>query len=405
MQIQGGQEAPKKLGEYLLTLIAAGRALQALYIVLSDLSDHAFIPPSAISDALHAGTRLPKITGYCMPTGDLFLFANEFTSEALRQLTALLATHTPTKLEADQISSVCHMYQLPDDAVSLRKLVKSYLVPGRSGGRPAGRDAGATSAPASGPGRPAEAAAAQPAALEGPLTLQLLEQINAQIDRIDVAQFINRQAVYRKSGEQWLINYVEYFFDIDRLKHNYFPRVDLHANESLFVEFVRNLDDLMLVHLLSERKAREQRIGLNLSISTVHSSTFQKFSAHLSPKERQNTVCELHWLDILQDIQDGGGAVRRLLDDGYAIAMDRVSLAVLPYLNLADIAFDHVKIRFDRQSLATIGQDIVVALRRCPPERIVFTACDDRRVIALGDKLGITRYQGRLIDQMLDKAA
>lgn len=161
----------------------------------------------------------------------------------------------------------------------------------------------------------------------------------------------------------------------------------------------------MLVHLLSERTARDQRIGINLSITTVRSSTFEKFSAHLSPKERHNTVCELHWIEVLQDIQDCGGAVRRLLDDGYAIAMDRVSLPVLPYLNLADVKFDHVKIRFDRQSLATIGHEVVAALRRCPPERIVFTACDDRRAIALGDKLGISRFQGRLIDQMLAQAA
>lgn len=401
MQIHGGQEAPKKLGEYLLSLIAAGRDLQALHITLGDLPEHGFIPPSAISDALQAGTRLPKITGYCMPTGDLFLLANEFTSDALRQLTSLLATHTPTKLDADQIGSACHMYQLPNDAVSLRKLLKPYLAPGKTGGPPGLKDA--ASHAAGGSVRRSGATSAAP--LEVPLTLELLEQITGLIERIDVAKFINRQPVYRKSGEQWLINYLEYFFDIERLKRNYFPKLDLHANESLFVEFVRNLDDLMLVHLLSERTARDQRIGLNLSITTVRSSTFQNFSAHLSPKERRNTVCELHWIEVLQDIQDGGGAVRRLLDDGYAIAMDRVSLPVLPYLNLADIKFDHVKIRFDRQSLATIGQDVVMALRGCPPERIVFTACDDQRVIGLGARLGVTHFQGRLIDQMLDQAA
>lgn len=409
MQVQGGKEAPKKLGEYLLNVIAAARDMQALHVVLSDLPDEVQVLPSALEDVLHSGTRLPKIFAYVMPTGDLFLFAQQFTGETLRQLMALLAGHTAASVGPDEISSVCHMYQIPDDAVALRRLVKSYPAPrsGDRGNKPAHQaHSGLSAATEATPPPGAKATTSpMPTAPEGPLTLEVLEQINALVDRIDIAPFIDHQPIYQRNGDGWSVNYTEYFFDIESLRHSYFPKVDLEANESLFVEFTRNLDDLMLIQLLSERKWRQQRIGLNLAIGTVNSPTFKRFSTHLSDAERRNIICELHWIEALQDIQDGGYAVWQLMNAGYGVAMDRITLAVLPYLNVAETKFRYLKLRFDRDAVASIQPDAVLALRHCPPEKVVLTACDDRRALALGDKLKIANYQGRLIDQMLSKAA
>lgn len=406
MQVQGGRSAPQKLGEHLLEVIAAARDMQVLYVALSGLPDGVSISAPDLEDALPAGTGPPGIAAYRMPTGDLFLLAPEFTGDALRQLTGRLTARSPTEVGPDEIAGVCHVYQIPGDAVALRRLVRSYLAAGRDRGGPARPGAPAASAGGRPAGTaPAKGKAAPPAGPRGPLTLETLEQINALVDQVDIAPFIERQAIHRRRGGRWSIDYTEYFFDIESLRLSYFPKVDLAANESLFVEFTRSLDDLMLVQLLAERRSRRQRIGLNLAIGTIGSPTFKEFSNHLSDDERRNIVCELHWIDVLQDIQDGGYAVRQLKNAGYAVAMDRIAPPVLPHLNVAETRFDYLKIRFDRDAIAGVQQDVVLALRRCPADKVVLTACDDRRAVALGEKLGIAGYQGRLVDEMLSRAA
>lgn len=394
MQIHSGTDAAKRLGEYLLTLVAAGRAMQSLHLAMSELPG-GDLPIWALSEALDAGTRLPRMAVFRIPGGDLFMFAEKFPLDALRQLRALVAGRVAA-MEPDDISAVCHIYDLPDDAVALRRLVRSYLTgaprPHRRAGGPA---AGAVLA------EPPPVAESGP---EGPLTLDLLGQLQDLVDRIDIAPFIHRQPIWQK-GSGWAVNYVEYFFDIARLRERYFPRLDLAANESLFIQFCRNLDDLMLVHLLTDKPAKQNRIGINLSITTIRSSIFKKFSDHLSAHERSNVVCELHWLEVLQDVQDGGAAVLELLESGYSLAFDRISVPILPYLDFSDSKFDYVKVRFDRQSIAQIQPESVTALRRCPPEKVVLTACDDRRAVALGEKLGIGNFQGRLLDEMMAMAA
>ena len=44
------------------------------------------------------------------------------------------------------------------------------------------------------------------------------------------------------------------------------------------------------------------------------------------------------------------------------------------------------------------------ALRRCRMDRLVLTQCDDPLALSLGQQLGITHYQGWLIDRLAREA-
>lgn len=410
-------DAPKRLGEAILDALAQGQPVQVLHLALHELPalGYGYISAARIEQLLASGTRLPPATSFYMPNGDLFLIAKRFTAESLRQLTTLLAASFEAPAEADAISGLCQIFELPDDVIPLRKLIKAHLTDRpRTGPPPAEARADRGGASRQGPalavhpvGGPSAAnpRGSPPGTLEGPLTLELLQQLRCLLDQIDLAPFIARQSVYAREPA-WRARYVEHFFDISRLHQTYFPRIDLTSRESLFVQFTRDLDDLMLVQVLGRRIARVGRVGVNLSVSTVQSATFEQVSAHLSAEERQNVVCELHWIEFLQDIQNGGDAIRSLAQHGYGLALDRISAAVLPYLELRASAVDFIKVPFDRPAMARIEPATITALKRCDPAKLVLTTCDDRKAVALGEALGIQNFQGRLIDQMVhDRAA
>jgi hypothetical protein len=422
LKVYAHPDSPKQLGEAILEALAQGHPIQVLCLTLHELPalGHRLISAARIEALLASGTRLPTATPFYMPNGDLFLTARRFTAESLRQLCHLLAADVEVA-DPDTISGLCQIFELPDDAIPLRKLIKAHLagsVPGAPppaetrevtgadppGGRQTGRDGRLRPEPRQVRSSGGGGQGAQPVALEGPLTLELLQQLRRLLDQIDLAPFIEQQTVYAREPA-WRACYVEHFFDISRLRQSYFPRVDLTSSESLFVQFTRDLDDLMLVQVLGSRLAQSGPIGLNLSVATVESPTFDQISAHLSAEERQHVVCELHWIEFLQDIQSGGGAVRRLAERGYRLALDRIGATVLPCLDLRASAVDFIKVPFDRPTMARIEPATITALKRCDPGKLVLTSCEDRRAVALGEALGIRNFQGRLIDQMARERA
>ena len=93
--------------------------------------------------------------------------------------------------------------------------------------------------------------------LQGALSLSLLERLQVALERVDLGQFLNQQRIYVRTPG-WQPACTEFFFDLQRLRQTCFPSVDLQANERLFVEFTRHLDDLMLVRLLSARPWRQE---------------------------------------------------------------------------------------------------------------------------------------------------
>jgi hypothetical protein len=415
MVVRRGPDAAKKLGEYLLNVLATSHPAQVLHIQMSELVSPRTVQRmlDAIGDLTRANDRLPRIALFCMANGDLFVFAATFTGDLLRQLTIFMGT-TIGGIDPDDISNRCHIYDVPDDAIPLRRLIKGFLQNLPAAAAVASPAPAAAAPPPSAPAVPtasrnapspsAPAAPAAAARLAGPLDLPILGRLKALIETLDLAPFVQQQPVYSKTSG-WRIAYTESFFDMDRLRRVHFPNVDLAANEPLFLELTRELDDLMLVHLLGGRLKCQSPLGVNLAVRTIRSPGFDDVSKRLSATERQGIVCELHWTEALQDIQTGGRAIEALNRWGYRIALDRLGLRVLPCLELAALPVDYVKVRFERDAIGAAGPAVIAAMRRYPAGRLVLTQCDDRRALALGDALGVVNYQGRLIDQLHARAA
>jgi hypothetical protein len=318
----------------------------------------------------------------------LCLVAADAAGIAHLALRRLLELETEAWNDGRSVDDILEGFRLPDQYMELRERLDVLERAGRHGA-----DDGD--------------AAARPVLedrLAGPLTPALLARIEDRLDGIDLAPFVRRQAVYRH-GEEWEVAYTEHFTSLDGLKVALFPEVELRPDEPLFFELCRHLDRLMLLALLLNRPWRQQRIGLNLGHAAWATEEFRRLLDRLDAAERGRLTIELHWMDALRDQAAGGAAMAEMRAAGIRIAIDRIGIESLPLLNLDRLEADHLKLVFDKGRLPLLLEPAHLgALRRCRTDRVVLTQCDDPLALSLGQQLGITHYQGWLIDRLAREA-
>ena len=85
---------------------------------------------------------------------------------------------------------------------------------------------------------------------------------------------------------------------------------------------------------------------------------------------------------------------------------DGITQHTLPDLATANLQFDRVKVIWDPKTYAETESSekdrIVGAIERLGPENIIFCRCGNREVIEAGHNLGITLFQGRFVDRIVN---
>ena len=77
----------------------------------------------------------------------------------------------------------------------------------------------------------------------------------------------------------------------------------------------------------------------------------------------------------------------------------------LPLIDRAELGFDLVKLLWSNnladQFSGPRGRILRSAAEKVGPERLILAHCDSEQALEVGESLGITLYQGYLLDQML----
>jgi EAL domain-containing protein (putative c-di-GMP-specific phosphodiesterase class I) len=147
-------------------------------------------------------------------------------------------------------------------------------------------------------------------------------------------------------------------------------------------------------------------IGLNLTLATLQGPSFRNLADVCRPERRRNVVIEIHRGDLLSALSSRGLTLEALREQGWRLALDGVTPAVLPFLNLAHPVFDFVKVVLIRDELKALSQrECLAALRAVDREKLVFARCDDPGAIDLARALGVTRLQGDLVERLAAEAA
>lgn len=237
--------------------------------------------------------------------------------------------------------------------------------------------------------------------LEGPLNAAMLGRIEYLINRCEIRPFLKKQDIFINKGNSgWWPVFEERFVSLADLKRKLFPDVDIRPSDPLFNQLCRVLDERLLHYLVVAKTRITHKISVNIALDTVFDKLFDMFAQNLQVKERENLVFEIHRGEIFQDIARAVEAIAKLHRLGFGVAIDGMTLDLLPYVRLNKLNTELIKIHLFRDHVALLQDDeCVKALRQLPPEKIVFSRCDHEGAIKVGQAMGIQMYQGWLIDE------
>lgn len=287
-----------------------------------------------------------------------------------------------------QLDKLVELFRVPADYAELRERTDAYQA-AYTGGPPL-------------PGSAPQVSDGDSISLTGPLTTAVAGRIIGILDGIEIAPFIRQQTVYESAASgAWTPLFVELYTSFIDLKEKHFPHVEYAHTDPLFMKLCRTLDVKVLKHIAENRGSLGRRISMNIAIETIFDPVYDWFNAHMPPAARADIIFEINRMDIFNDVQSAVRAISIIKRDGYKVALDGVTLDLLPYVRLNKFNADMLKIHLNKGFMELLRQpDCVSALRSLPPESVVFSRCDQDSAVKIGQAFGLTKFQGWLIDEI-----
>ena len=251
--------------------------------------------------------------------------------------------------------------------------------------------------------RPAAAKERPPSTPLDPASLAVLESAIAQAD---LSTMILRQPICAVSVDRKPEPiFLEIYTSIESLRRTLMPDIDLHANTCLFQDLTRHLDQRMIAYLAhNDDDMLRRSFSLNLNVSTLLSTEFLEFDKVHNDGHR-SIIIELQLTDIFADLGSFFFARDFLRQRGYRFCLDGVTHLSLPLIDRENLGFDLVKLFWNADLLDHLsgqgGEQLKQAADRVGPERLIMARCDSEQALEIGDSLGISLYQGHLLEEML----
>ncbi|MAO56743.1 MAG: hypothetical protein CMM61_13750 [Rhodospirillaceae bacterium] len=256
--------------------------------------------------------------------------------------------------------------------------------------------------------REAQEAAAQQKAVGQPLTAQHLTALSQVLPRIPIDDLIREQLCLHigANGPEGVI-FREYFISIGDLKQRVAPGVNLFSSIWLFQYLTEALDRVILANMAGRNFEQiNEPISLNLNIGTVLSRDFQNFHRAVGG-HAENVIIEMQVIDIFSDVDAFTIARNMLQQNGYRVLVDGISPVSMQFFDPAILEADFIKIGWGKEFENEEEDDSKVEdlrriIRDAGAESIIMSRVDSEFAIQWGLNLGITRFQGFLMDRLID---
>jgi len=244
-----------------------------------------------------------------------------------------------------------------------------------------------------------------------PLTPSRLANLENDIITADLSRVMRRQpicAVMKNKPIRRVFD--EFYINIPHLRKLVMANVDLTSNRWLFTYLTETLDAKMLDMLRKHpRDYFDTPISINLNVATILSDKFNAFDAKMKPSIKVSVVIEVQVSDIFADMEAFMIAKSNLQKMGYRVCLDGVNELSFIHINREALGFDLVKLQWNSDLASEIETEknrrLAEAIRRCGPNRIVLCRCDNKHAIDYGKAFGISLFQGRYLDNIINPDA
>lgn len=244
-----------------------------------------------------------------------------------------------------------------------------------------------------------------------PLTPARLMSIEKEVATADLSKVMRRQAVCAMvPGKPIRRVFDEFYINIAHLRKLIMANVDFVSNRALFTYLTQILDGKML-ELLRKQPAGyfDTPISLNLNVDTLLSEQFASFNAVMKPAIKVSIVIEIQIADVFADMHSFLIAKEAVQKMGYRVCLDGVSDETFALVSREKLGFDLMKVQwgphFSKDLSSPKSRQMAKAIEECGASRLILCWCDTKDAIDFGQHFGISLFQGRHLDAILNPDA
>lgn len=276
--------------------------------------------------------------------------------------------------------------------------------------------AAARQAPAqvSGGGAAASAAMAEPVSTDGKLKLftpSRLVAIERDLVNADVSKVLRRQPVCAAVPNMMIRRvFDELYINIGHLRQLLKSDADFLSNRWLF-KYLTTILDMRMLDMLSRNSGRffDSPVSLNLNVETLLSNRFTEFDAAIKPSVKVSIVIEIQVADVYNDMSAFLIAKDTVQKLGYRVCLDGLTNLSITQIDRERLGFDLAKLQWNADMESDLkskeNKRVSDAIQACGPNRIILCRCDNKQAVDYGQALGISLFQGRFLDKVINPTA
>ncbi len=198
----------------------------------------------------------------------------------------------------------------------------------------------------------------------------------------------------------------ELYMSMAHLRRALHSDVDFLSNRWLF-RYITQILDARMIELIKINPPRyiDSAVSLNFNVETLLSSRFSEFDAAIPPAKKISIVLEVPVVDAFSDMGAYSLAVTEMQKLGYRVCLDGLTTASFPSIRDA-LGADLVKVQWNGELNSDTDSysynAMMEAVANTGSNRVILCRCDNRKAIEFGHALGISLFQGRFIDTVLN---
>lgn len=243
------------------------------------------------------------------------------------------------------------------------------------------------------------------------LSAASLANVEEDVWKADVSKALRSQpicAVLPGSDARKVFD--EIYVHIAHLRQMLKKEVDFFSNRWLFKYLTQTLDARVL-EIIGRDPAHylQNPISLNLNAETLLSEAFSAFNAAVPAAMKVAVVVEVPVVDVFADITGFTVARREVQKMGYRVCLDGLTAKNLIHIDREHLGVDLLKVQWNADAGSDLqtaeNRELAAAIQRCGTKRIILCRCDSKNAIEYGQALGVSLFQGRYLDGLLNPSA
>ncbi len=239
-----------------------------------------------------------------------------------------------------------------------------------------------------------------------------LAKLEQQLSNMNMQHLLRQQSICAVLKNQTGVRpiFSEMYINIAHLKRLMNLEVDVLGHPGLF-KYLTEILDSHMIYLLKRQMQVYFRspISLNLNVITILSENFAELNAMIPEKTRNSIIIEISVADVFADIAAFMTARNILQRNGYRVCLDGLNTLSFVQIDRESLGFDLAKLQWnadlEAQLNSTENQRLLNAINKCGANRVILCRCDTQYAIDYGRGLGISLFQGRHLDQILNPAS